>query len=211
MANAKLRDSTLEVDLGNIQSSSYGPAVTSKGIYAFGGQSTSYTIDYGTTMGVNIPSSPANTACTEFFFNPISDSTSVSFSILNSAGTAQSLRYHNRIWYTSTSTYNYSNSATSINLTNQANMGYSTYTNANAEYGMWVRVRYMNFVWAQTYHNHPTFSIDYWYIGTNNVTYHGRIDGGPNALASTSYDPTQLRQHKFTFNKNCEFMVGGAF
>ena len=211
MANPSLNNSGLSFNLGSIQNSNVGPSIPSRGVYAFGGSGTSYTLNLATTMSTSILSSPFNTACTEFFFNPTSDSTSVSFSILNNTGTAQSLRYHNRIWYTSTGTYNYSNSSTSINLTNSANMGYTTYTNSNAEYGMWVRLRYCNFSWASTYHNHPTFSMDYWYIGTNNVTYHGRIDGGPNALASTGSDFNQLVQHKFTFNKTCEFAVGGGF
>ena len=211
MANARLLNSGLEVNAGGIQSSSYGPQTPNRGMFLFGGSASSVTFNTATTMSTNVQSSPFSTACEEFFFNPISDSTSVSFSILSNTGAAQSLRYHNRIWYTTTGTYNYSNSSTSINLTNSANMGYSTYTNSNAEYGMWVRLRFMNIFWTATYHNHPTFSMDYWYIGTNNVTYHGRIDGGPNALASTGSDFNQLVQHKFTFNKTCEFAVGGGF
>lgn len=208
---ARLLSSGIDFDIGSVQSSKMGVGLPSRGVFIFNGSGTSVTLNNATTMGTNIQSSPFNTACTEFFFNPISDSTSVSFSIEDNTGTTQSLRYHNRIWYTATATSNYSNSSTSINLTQNANMGYSTYTNANAEYGMWVRLRYVNFYWTSTYHQHPTFSIDYWYIATNNNTYHGRIDGGPNALATTSFNNTQLITHKFTFNKTCEFAVGGGF
>lgn len=211
MADAKLVSNGLQLNLGSIQNALVGPQTPSRGTFLFGGSASSVTFNTATTMGTNVQSSAFNTACEEYFFNPTSDSTSVSFSILSNTGTAQSLRYHNRIWYTTTGTYNYSNSSTSINLTNNANMGYTTYTNTNAEYGMWVRLRFLNIFWTSIYHNHPTFSMDYWYIGTNNATYHGRIDGGLNAMPSTGSDITTLLQHKFTFNKTCEYSVGGGF
>lgn len=144
----------------------------------------------------------------DFYLTPTADLTTVSLSFQDTAGNTENIRYHNKIFYASINSYDTYNNATSINLTFGRSMGYtSSVTNANAEYGMYLKVSATPFSWWSGYRNFPRFHIEYFYIANNNDTYHGFVNGGVNAFGSTSLN-RQLWTPTITTNNNVQVLVG---